>query len=102
MRMKPKALLFLVCLLTAFGLLATPAQAANISLVPQLAMHGELGLFAVFGLLALAGFAFWIWMLIDCANSKRLDSNDRLIWILIIIFLGLLGAILYFFIKKDK
>ena len=100
--MKPKALLSLsslVCFLIVFTLASSPARAASFSIMGG----GEAaGMFAVIAILGLAAFAFWIWMLVDCLTSKRLDSNDRLLWVLLIVFLGVLGAILYFFIKKNK
>jgi hypothetical protein len=43
--------------------------------------------------------AFWIWMLVDCLNKS---SKDKLIWVLVIIFLNILGAVLYFFIERKK
>lgn len=42
---------------------------------------------------------FWLWMLIDCAN-RAIDNKTA--WILIIIFLSILGAALYFFIPRRK
>jgi hypothetical protein len=44
-------------------------------------------------------FIFWIWMLIDVLNRS---FNNKITWVLIIIFLGILGAILYFFIVRRK
>jgi hypothetical protein len=48
---------------------------------------------------------FWLWMLIDCL--KRQDdmfkfggNNAKLIWILVIIFTGLIGAAIYYFLIK--
>ncbi len=48
---------------------------------------------------------FWLWMLIDCL--KRPDdmfkfggNNAKLIWILVIIFTGLIGAAIYYFLIK--
>jgi hypothetical protein len=48
---------------------------------------------------------FWLWMLIDCL--KRSDekfaiggNNAKLIWILVIIFTGLIGAVIYYFLIK--
>lgn len=43
--------------------------------------------------------AFWIWMIIDCAQRS---FDDKIAWILIIVFLGILGAALYFFIKRKQ
>jgi len=45
---------------------------------------------------------FWIWMLIDCAKKDFIGSNDKVIWILILIFTGIIGAIIYYFIIKRK
>jgi hypothetical protein len=42
---------------------------------------------------------FWVQMLIDCINR---DFNDRPIWILVIFFGSLLGAILYYYCVKNK
>jgi len=44
-------------------------------------------------------FSFWIWMLVDCLNRP---IKDKLVWVLILIFLNFLGAILYFFIERKK
>ncbi len=41
---------------------------------------------------------FWIWMLIDCAQApEKPGTNDRLVWILIIVLTGFIGALIYFF-----
>jgi hypothetical protein len=43
--------------------------------------------------------AFWLWMLIDAI--KR-EFENKVLWIILIILLGFLGAILYFFIVRRK
>ena len=43
--------------------------------------------------------AFWLWMLIDCV--KR-DFDDKVLWIILLIFLSYLAAVLYYFIIKRK
>lgn len=60
-------------------------------------------LFALAILLAIGVFAFWVWMLVDCAQAPEPpgDTNHRLVWILILVFTGWLGAILYFFIVRQ-
>ena len=56
-------------------------------------------------ILAVALLVLWLWMLIDCL--KRPDDkfayggvNAKLIWILVIIFAGLIGALIYYFLIK--
>lgn len=43
------------------------------------------------------GTIFWIWMLVDCARNKALPDTERVVWILVLVFTHLLGAIIYFF-----
>jgi hypothetical protein len=52
--------------------------------------------------LSLAGFAFWIWMLVHAISNKGLADGERIVWVLVIIFLPLLGSILYFFLGRPK
>lgn len=54
----------------------------------------------VFGLPIFAFmFIFWIWMLIDCAKKP---VKDKVAWVLIIVFAGIIGAIVYFFVERKK
>ena len=53
-------------------------------------------------LLALCGFLFWLWMLIDCATKESNQGNDRLVWVVIIIFTNIVGALIYWFIRRPQ
>jgi hypothetical protein len=44
-------------------------------------------------------FAFWIWMIVDCAQNEP-PSNDKVVWMLIVIFLNWIGATIYFFARR--
>jgi hypothetical protein len=63
---------------------------------------GLLFLIGFFALLSLAGLAFWIWMLVDCAQNleERPGGNRRVVWILILVFTNWLGALVYFFVER--
>jgi hypothetical protein len=71
---------------------------------PMLAMFGFFKLF--FGLtffsLALICTVFWIWMLVDCAMKEDSKGNDKLIWILVILFTHWIGAAIYFFVRRPQ
>jgi hypothetical protein len=60
----------------------------------------------VFGLLALAvgvlGVVFWIWMIIDCATNEPRESTDKVVWIIIIVFTYLIGAAIYYFVRRPR
>jgi len=45
-------------------------------------------------------FAFWIWMLIDCLKRKFGNDTEKIVWVLVIIFLGAIGAAVYYFVVK--
>ncbi len=48
----------------------------------------------------IGGTAFWIWMIIDCATKEPSDGNDKLVWILILIFTHWIGALIYFLVRR--
>lgn len=56
----------------------------------------------VFSLIGIAIFVFWIWMIIDCASNEPSNGSDKIIWILVIVFLHGLGALLYYLIRRPQ
>lgn len=48
------------------------------------------------------GLIFWIWMLVHAIKNKGLTDNERLVWVLVIIFVSFLGAVIYFFAGRPK
>ena len=60
---------------------------------------GFLALIALFAVVSLLLTIFWVWMLVDCANSP-LPTSDKTAWILIMLSMSILGAILYYFIPR--
>lgn len=65
------------------------------------------GIFFLFFLLCAAAFTilafvFWIWMLIDAIQNPRLIGNEKIVWVLVIIFLHALGALIYFLVGRSK
>ena len=51
---------------------------------------------------AIASMVFWILMIIDCAKRKNLSDGERVAWILVLVFLGVIGATVYYFAVKRK
>jgi hypothetical protein len=54
------------------------------------------------GCFVLAAFVFWIWMLIDAITNKGLTDTEKLIWVVVIIFVHFIGALIYFFVGRPK
>jgi hypothetical protein len=63
------------------------------------------GFLLVFGLLAIAGFAFWIWALVDCIrvpDDSMYQSGTKLVWVLVIVLLQVVGAIIYLAVGRPR
>jgi len=52
--------------------------------------------------IAILATIFWIWVLIDCITKEPSEGNDKLAWLLLIMFFPLLGALLYYFIRRPE
>jgi hypothetical protein len=59
-----------------------------------------LGIFLMFLILGIAATIFWIWMIIDCLQNEP-SGSEKIVWLLVIIFLHLLGALIYFFVRRQ-
>lgn len=44
----------------------------------------------------------WIWALVDIVKSQFSNDSDKILWIILILFLPLIGAVLYFSIGKKQ
>lgn len=67
------------------------------------------GIFAGFALMwlffAAVGIGltvFWIWMLVDCIQKEPPQGNDRLIWVLVIVLVGWIGALIYLLARRPQ
>ena len=62
------------------------------------------GIFAtlLFIALGIVTSVFWILMLVNCIKRDFKKSEEKTIWILIIIFAGVVGAIVYYFVVKKN
>ena len=58
----------------------------------------------ILGIVALVIFqlVMWIWMLVDCLQNEPSTGNDKVIWVLLMVFLGILGSLLYYFIRRPQ
>ncbi len=46
--------------------------------------------------------SFWVRMLVDCATNEPSVGNDKLVWIIIIVFAQVIGAFIYYFVRHRK
>jgi ABC-type multidrug transport system fused ATPase/permease subunit len=59
------------------------------------------GFLLVFLAILLVTSIFWLWMLIDCLISNK-PAVEKVLWVLVIFFLHVLGAILYFLLGRGQ
>ena len=59
----------------------------------------EIMLILFFGLVPLG---LWLWALIDLLRSNFKNSTEKLIWAVVIIFVPVLGALLYLLIGRSQ
>lgn len=59
--------------------------------------------FLVFGVFAVAGLILWIWALVDAIrvpDESMFQSGNRLIWVIVIVLTGFIGAIIYLVVGR--
>ena len=63
-------------------------------------------LIALFYIVILGGVVaaavFWICMLVDAIKRDFHGKDEKVIWVLVIVFVGLIGATIYYFVVKRE
>ena len=49
-------------------------------------------------LISILFFVLWVVMLVDAATRKFKDSSEKIIWVIVVIFAGFIGALIYYFV----
>ncbi len=57
-------------------------------------------MFFIIGVVLFAALALWIWAIIDCLSANS-TAEYKLLWLLVIIFLNVIGAIIYFILSSN-
>jgi hypothetical protein len=94
-------------------LVACTAEDASTAAVGTAAVGfaGLMGVFVCLYVLAFAAgiffFVVWIIALVDCAKRENMDfpspsENSKVLWILIVVLAGGVGAIIYYFLVMKK
>jgi phage shock protein PspC (stress-responsive transcriptional regulator) len=59
-------------------------------------------LFLLITVLVISALGMMIYYIIDISNNKTLDSNNRLIWILLLVFGGFIANAIYWYLYVWK
>lgn len=47
-------------------------------------------------------FLYWLFSLIDCVKRDFANSSEKVVWVLVLIFVGILGAFIYNIVVKPE
>ncbi len=53
-------------------------------------------------LISLASTALWIWILVEVLVRETDKENNKLIWVLVVLLTGWIGAVIYLFVRRQK
>ncbi len=56
----------------------------------------------IFGLIGVGGTILWIWTIIDCATKEPSEGNDKIVWIIVIVFTHWIGSLIYIFVRRPQ
>jgi hypothetical protein len=60
-------------------------------------------LFMIVGVvIGLVSTVIWVLALVDAIKNPRLTDNERIIWVIVILFTQCLGALLYYIVGRKK
>lgn len=66
-------------------------------------MLGNFGmLFLIIGLMALLNLGLLVYYIIHAVNNKTIESAERIIWVLIFVFAGMIGFPIYWYMRIWK
>lgn len=72
----------------------------------EAAASAAVGIGLIFGIIGfivgIAFLIFWIWTIVDCAKRQFPGDNDKIIWLVVIILLGVLGSLIYLIAGRSK
>lgn len=58
--------------------------------------------FLILAVVSLACTVFWIWALVDCIKNEPSTGNDKIVWVLVIVLVGVLGALIYVLARRPS
>ena len=59
-------------------------------------------MFLMYAVIGIGGTILWIWTIIDCATKEPSEGNDKIVWILVIVFTHWIGSLIYIFVRRPQ
>jgi hypothetical protein len=61
-----------------------------------------IGLGVLYLVFIIVATILWLWMLIDCITKEPSGDNEKIVWVLVIVLVGPLGALIYLIARRPK
>lgn len=52
--------------------------------------------------LAVIAAIFWVWVIFDCITKEPSEGNDKVAWLLFILLVPLIGALVYYIVRRPE
>ena len=88
--------------LAALMLALLPSLAFAQAAAGDAAAGASMAFLVIAACVGLAALALWLWALVDCLRDDTAVGNEKLLWALIILLGGAIGAILYLLIRRPQ
>lgn len=85
-----------------FSIMQNPMELEGDNFPPSIFFRGMIPAFIVAILMGITAFGLLIYYIIHAVNNKNIDGNERLIWILVFIFAGMVGFPIYWYMRIWK
>ena len=93
---------YFVWFMSFFMQMSQHMNAGDPDAMPQL-MFGNMGwMFLFLGMSMLISFGLMVYYIVHVVNNKRIDSNERLVWILVFVFANMIGYPIYWYMRIWK
>jgi hypothetical protein len=53
-------------------------------------------------IVSILSLVVWIWALVDCLTKEPSEGNDKVVWALVIVLTGCIGALIYFIVRVPQ
>lgn len=63
---------------------------------------GFFGFMLFIFLIGIVGFVFWIMMIVDIVQRDFHNPNEKAVWLIVTVLLGVVGAIVYYFAGRQS
>lgn len=94
--------IYISAFLSSFMSTVQATAHGNNQAMPEEFFKNIIGLIVLAMAAALISLGLLIYYIIHAVNNKNIDSNERLIWILIFIFAGMIGFPIYWYMRIWK